>query len=270
MSGAIPIANWQLALAVILVLMAGLISALLRLGLLKSLTVATIRTFIQLFLMGWALKYLFAWDNPWLVLVLFVFMIGFAAHTALRRVHQAPERRYGLTFLSLVPGTILVTVIVCGLIIRGNPWYSARVVIPIAGMILGNSLNGISLSLDRLYSEVRGRAQEIEALLALGAGRWEAVREPVRQALRAGMTPILNSMTAVGIVFLPGMLVGQVLAGAEPTLAIRYQIVVMLMLAGAVSIGSLLLVGLFYRHLFTADSALRPELARSPEAAARS
>jgi putative ABC transport system permease protein len=260
---AVPISDWQLVIAVSLVLAAGAVSALLRLGLLKTLAWATVRTFLQLFLMGWALKYLFAWDNPWLVLGLLVFMIAFAAWTALRRVTGAPKRRYGLAFLSLVPGTFLVTTVVCLLVIRGDPWYSARVVVPIAGMILGNSLNGISLALDRLYGEVRAQAPRIEALLALGAGRWEAVRTEVRVALRAGMTPIINSMMAVGLVFLPGMMVGQILAGSDPLTAVRYQIVIMLMLAAAASIGSLLLVGLHYPKLFTADGALKPELSSS-------
>ncbi len=260
---AIPISDWQLVIAVSLVLAAGAVSALLRLGLLKTLAWATVRTFLQLLLMGWALTYLFRWDNPWLVLGLIVFMIGFATWTALRRVKGAPRRHYGLTFLSLVPGTLLVTIIVCTLVIRGDPWHSARVVIPIAGMILGNSLTGISLALDRLYSEVRANAPRIETRLSLGAGRWEAVREQVRVSIRAGMTPIINSMMAVGLVFLPGMMVGQILAGAEPLTAIRYQIVIMLMLAGAVAIGSLLLVGLHYGKLFTDDGALKPELVES-------
>jgi len=259
----IPISDWQLALAVGLVVLTGVLTALLRLGLLKSLVVGTLRTFIQLFLMGWALKYLFEWDSPWLTGALLLFMIGFATYTALQRVSGAPKRHYGLTFLSLLPGSILVTALVCGFVIQGDPWYSARVVIPIGGMIIGNSLNGISLSLDRLYSEVRSHVGEIETLLALGAGPWEAVRDRVRAALRAGMTPIINSMMAVGMVFLPGMMVGQILAGSPALTAIRYQIVVMLMLAAAVAVGSLLLVALHYRKLFTAEGALKPELARS-------
>lgn len=259
----IPISDWQLALAVSLVVVTGAISALLRLGLLKSLTIATVRTFLQLFLMGWALKYLFAWDNPWLTVALLIFMLGFATWTALQRVGGAPQRYYGLTFLSLVPGSLLITAIVCALIIRGDPWYSARVVIPIGGMIIGNSLNGISLALDRLYSEVRARSDEVETLLALGASPWEAARDRVRAALRAGMTPIINSMMAVGMVFLPGMMVGQILAGSEALTAIRYQIVVMLMLAAAGAIGSLLLVALHYKKLFTAEGALDPRLLKS-------
>jgi putative ABC transport system permease protein len=133
-------------------------------------------------------------------------------------------------------------------------------VIPIAGMILGNSLNGVSLALDRMYGEVRARASEVEVRLCLGYSTWEAARPHVRAALRAGMTPTINALMVVGLVSLPGMMTGQILAGADPLTAVRYQIVVMLMIAGAVTIGSLLMVGLSFRRLFTAEDALRPEL----------
>ena len=132
--------------------------------------------------------------------------------------------------------------------------------IPIAGMVLGNSMNGIALALDRLFAETRSRAGEIEGLLALGASPWEAVRDPLRASLRAGLTPILNSLKAVGLVFIPGMMTGQILGGADPLTAVRYQIVVMLMIAAAVALGGLILVGLYYKRLFTDDEALRPEL----------
>jgi len=256
--GVLPISDWQLALAAGLILLAGGISVLMKVGLLKSLLWGAVRTFVQLFAMGFALKYIFLWDNPWVNLGLLIFMAGFATWMALRRVRTAPERNYGLTFLSISAGSFLIASLVIGVIVRGEPFYTARVVIPITGMIIGNSLTAVSLALDRLYGEVRSNAGQIEMLLALGATRWEAARGAVREALRAGMTPIINSMMGVGLVFLPGMMVGQLLAGADPTTAIRYQIVVMLMIAGATALSSLLLVGLTYRRLFTADDALKP------------
>ncbi|MCD4733005.1 iron export ABC transporter permease subunit FetB [bacterium] len=256
--GVIPISDWQLALAAGLILLAGTISVLMKVGLLKNLLWGGLRVFVQLFVMGYALKYIFLWDNPWVNLGLLVFMAGFATWMAFRRVKTAPERHYGLTFLSISSASFLVSAIVCGLLIQGKPFYTARVVIPITGMIIGNSLTAVSLALDRLYGEVRSNAGKIEMLLALGATRWEAARDAVREALRAGMTPIINSMMVVGLVFLPGMMVGQLLAGADPTTAIRYQIVVMLMIAAATALSSLLLVGLTYRRLFTAADALKP------------
>ena len=130
-------------------------------------------------------------------------------------------------------------------------------------MILGNAVNGIALSLDRLYGEVRARKDEVEALLSLGATRWEAIRHCVQQAIRSGMTPTINSLMLVGLVHLPGMMTGQILGGVDPLQAARYQIVVMLMIAAAVAIGSMILVGLSIGRIFTDDDAIKPELLAS-------
>jgi putative ABC transport system permease protein len=146
------------------------------------------------------------------------------------------------------------------LIISPQPFYSAQIVIPIFGMILGNSMNAISLALDRLDREVRSRINEVEALLSFGATPWEAIRDCVKEAIRAGMTPTINSLMVVGLVSLPGMMTGQILGGVDPKQAVRYQIVVMLMIAAAVAIGCLILVGLSYKKIFTSDEAIRSEL----------
>lgn len=261
--GVIPVSDFQLALSILLVVLAGGVSAALRLGLLKSLLWGTVRTFVQLTLIGYVLTYVFAVNNVWLVLLMVILMCAIAARTATGRTPNVPDYPAALGFLSLVASTFLVGAMVVGLIITPEPWYAARIVIPIFGMILGNSMNGIALSLDRLYGEVRARAGEVEALLAFGATPWEAVRDCVREAIRAGMTPTINSLMVVGLVSLPGMMTGQILGGADPRDAVRYQIVVMLMIAAAVAIGCLLLVGLSYRRLFTEDGALLPLHGRS-------
>jgi len=259
-TGVVPISNLHLALSTVLVLLAGVVSALLRLGLLRSLLWGTLRTFVQLILIGYVLTYVFAVDHPALVVAIIALMCLVAARTAVGRLKQAPDRPFGLAVLGLGASTFLVGSVVCGVIIGGERWYAARMAIPISGMILGNSLNGISLALDRLYGEVRARSREVETRLSLGFSSWEAVRPHVRTALRAGMTPTINALMVVGVVSLPGMMTGQILAGAEPMTAVRYQIVVMLMIAASVTIGSLLVVGLSFRRYFTEDQALRLEL----------
>lgn len=256
-AGVVPISNWQLALTVILVLISGGVAVWLRLGLLKPLLWGTVRTFVQLTLIGYVLTYIFAVNSPWLVLAMLLVMCLVAARTAVQRTPNVFNYSYWLGFASLAASTFLVGSIVVELIISPVPWYSARIVIPIFGMILGNSMNGIALSLDRLYSEVRARAGEVETLLACGATPWEAVRDCVQVAVRAGMTPTINSLMVVGIVSLPGMMTGQILGGADPLQAVRYQIVVMLMIAAAVALGCLLLVMLSYRRLFNAAGALK-------------
>ncbi len=256
----VSISDAHLTLSLVLVLAAGGVSALFQLGLLRSLLWGTFRCVVQLSLVGYALGWIFAVDRPELVALIVALMAGVAARTATRRTPNVREFPTLIAFVSLVSSTYLVTTIVCGLIIRAHPWYTARVAIPIAGMILGNAVTGTALSLDRLYAEIRARKDEVEALLALGAAPREAVRDCVREAVRAGMTPTINSLMVVGLVSLPGMMTGQILGGVSPAEAVRYQIVVMLMIAAAAATGSMLLVGLSMRRLFTADDALKPEL----------
>lgn len=261
--GIVPISNWQLGLTVILLLLSGGVSAALQLGLFKSLIWGTLRTFMQLTLIGYALTYIFAWNNPWIILGIITLMTGVATQAATGRSRQVARYPRVLAFLALYVSTLLVGTLVVVLIIGPEPWYSARVAVPIFGMILGNSMNGIALSLERLYSTVRARLPEVELLLALGATPWESVRQAVNEAVRTGMMPTINGLMVVGLVSLPGMMTGQILGGVDPRQAVRYQIVVMLMIAAAVAIGCLLLVGLSYRKLFNDEGALVPELQQS-------
>ncbi|MTI80428.1 MAG: iron export ABC transporter permease subunit FetB [Firmicutes bacterium] len=255
--GTIPISNFQLAFSVILILITGTITAVLRLGLLRSFIWGTVRAFVQLTLVGYVLTYIFDINNLWLIIGLVTIMCYIASRAAVKRTPNVPNYPQMLAFASLLASTYLVGTIVVTLIIAPDPWYSARIAIPIFGMLLGNSMNGIALSLDRLYSEVKSHTDEIEAMLTFGATPWEAIRSSVREAIRAGMTPNMNSLMVVGLVSLPGMMTGQILGGADPQEAVRYQIVVMLMITTAVAIGCLTLVGLSYKRFFNEDGSLK-------------
>lgn len=261
--GIVSISNGQLALSLVLVLITGLVSAFLRLGLLKSLIWGTVRAFVQLTLIGYVLAYIFQLNSLPVIIPIILLMSFIAAREASRRVNEPTQKPLLVSFIALTASTFLVGLIVVGLIIGPEPWYSARVMIPIFGMILGNSMNGISLALDRMYGEVRAHVAEVEELLCFGASPWEAVRGLVRKAVSSGMTPTINSLMVVGLVSLPGMMTGQILAGADPREAVRYQIVVMVMVAAAVAVGCLLIVGLSYRKMFTKDLALTGDMRRS-------
>ena len=121
---------------------------------------------------------------------------------------------------------------------------------PLLRMILGNGLTGLSLSLDHLLETLSEGRAKIETDLAHGASAWEAARDPIRAAVRRGLIPIINAMSVVGIVSLPGMMTGQILAGADPIDAVKYQIVVMFMIAGATSLGTMAMTWLVFRRLF--------------------
>jgi putative ABC transport system permease protein len=129
-------------------------------------------------------------------------------------------------------------------------------VIPLFGMIVGNAMNGAALAAERLTSEMELRRGEVEAYLALGASPGRASAEPVRRALVAALIPAVNGLMVVGLVALPGMMTGQILAGSSPTLAVRYQIMVAFMLAGAVAITATALVLWYRRRFFTVAEQL--------------
>lgn len=144
-------------------------------------------------------------------------------------------------------------------IIRVHPWYEAQYAIPLLGMILGNTLTGVSLGIERMTQELTADRGRVEMSLALGATRWEAAQDAARQAVCAGLIPTLNQMAVVGIVSLPGMMTGQVLAGQSPLQAVRYQIVVMFLLAASTGLGTVGAVMLTYLRLFTPEHRFAAE-----------
>ncbi len=153
----------------------------------------------------------------------------------------------------------LVTVLA---IIRPDPWYSPPILIPLLGMVLGNSLTGISLGLDRFLSEMHNRRGELETSLALGATRWESCRGVFSVATRTAMVPILNTMAVAGIVSIPGMMTGQLLAGAPPIQAVKYQVMIMFVIAAAIAIGIVVALWLTYRNVTTADHQINWQVIR--------
>jgi len=158
---------------------------------------------------------------------------------------------------ALTVSTAATLAYVIGVVVQVRPWWEPQYIIPIAGMILGNSMTSAALAGDRLQGDLRARADEVEARLALGFSGREAVQPMVRAALRAAMIPTVNGMMTVGLVQLPGMMTGQILAGSSPLVAIRYQMVVVFMLAAATALGSLLFVRLAAGRYLTPAHQLR-------------
>jgi len=263
-AGVIAIGWPQLLLAAGFMVVVGIISLRLALGVERDLAIATVRTYLQLFALGLVLRWVFGIDSPWLVLGLLVFMVAAAAHTIMKRAPDAPAGIFGSSFVSMALTGFLVTFAVTGLVVQVEPWYRAQYVIPIAGMVLGNSMTGIALALERTFSDLDAREGELLALVALGATPWEAAAPSVRTALRAALIPTINAMAAAGIVFIPGMMTGQILAGADPLAATGYQIVVMLMVSAATAIGSVLAVLLTYHRRFTAEGVFVEKGLREP------
>lgn len=252
----IEIGPLQLLLCLIFVVVAGTGSVVLRLGLERDLAWGTVRTFAQLFLVGYVLKFVFRISHPVLVLLVFAFMIFWAAHAVRGRVKEKQVSIFLPTFVSMLVSYTAVAWIVTAVIVQVDPWYKPQYFIPLGGMIAGNSMNAITLALERLFADLRDGRARVELALSLGATYQEATAEMVRQAIRTGMIPSINALMTVGLVSLPGMMTGQILAGSDPVVAIKYQIVVMLMLVAATAIGSTIVVHVVRRFCFTRSCQL--------------
>ena len=247
----------QLSLCLLFILTAGVASIALRLGLQRDLLWGTVRTFAQLFMLGLVLKYVFHIRIWWPVLLIFWCMLAFAVQIIHGRVKERSVRYLDTTFLSMFLSFTLITMIINGLIVQVRPWYEPRYFLPLGGMIIGNSMNAIAIALERLFGELRKSKDQVEMRLALGATYREAAADITRGAVRAGMIPSINAMMGVGMVFIPGMMTGQILAGADVITAAKYQVMVMLMLVGSTSLGSVLVVLVSLGRCFTRDGRLR-------------
>jgi len=255
----IELSFWQLAVAASLILLSGVISVALQLGLQRRLAIAAVRTVVQLLLLGLVLKWIFRVGRWEIVVALMAAMTLIAGGAAVRRTGRRWRGIWIDAIVSMWASSWLILAVALLAVVRVDPWYRPQYAIPLLGMILGNTLNGISLGLDRLGEELVARRRRVETLLALGATRWEAARAPIQQAVRTGMIPIINSMMVVGLVSLPGMMTGQLLAGVEPLQAVMYQIVIMFLIAAGTSLGTFSVVLLGYRRLFTADHQFLPQ-----------
>ena len=250
----------DLGIALILILITLLLAYWERVGLGKSIIIGTIRAFIQLMAVGYILKFIFDLSRWYWVLLMLAVMITVAGFDAVRRQEKKVPHNFAIVIISITIGALLTLATVTGLILRVQPWYQPQYVIPIAGMIIGNSMNGASLAINRLVAEIRLRRLEIEAALSLGATARQAVNRSFKDAVKSAMIPTINAMMIVGIVQLPGMMTGQIIAGTRPEHAVRYQVVVVYMLTSAVTITCLCAGLLTYRQYFTKSHQLKNEL----------
>ena len=241
MTDYIALTTSDLALGGVLILVDAGLSLLLGLGLARPILVAGLRMVVQLTLMGLVLNGLFAQASPLLTLVAALVMIGFAGYEITARQDQSLQGvwRWGIGTGAISLSTILVTVLALFTALRPDPWYDPHYAIPLLGMILGNTMTGIALGLNVLTSGAVAGRVGIEAQLMLGATRFQALSPMVRKSLRTALLPIINTMAATGVVSLPGMMTGQILGGVPPVEAVKYQIMILSLVAGAIGIGAI-------------------------------
>lgn len=223
----------QLLWALGLVAIAIALSAWQRLGLEGNLAIATGRTIGQLLVVGYILAAVFAFRNPWAVLAVFAVMGGVATIVARNRISQKIPQLLPWVGGSILVSTALTLLYTNLFVIQPKVWYEPRLIIPLAGIVLGNAMNGAALAGERLVSTLNSSQVEIETHLSLGATPQQAIAQYRKEAVRAGLLPTLNTMMVIGIVTLPGVMTGQLLSGEDPLLAAAYQMLIMFMLAFA-------------------------------------
>jgi len=246
----ISLSTLQVAMAGLLILASGILGLFLKLRITKPLYIAGLRTTFQLLGMGLVLQWVFKSHSIVAVILMMLAMTLVAAWTTTERSARP------------FPGILLNSVTAIGisswslllfasvLILRIPSWSNPQYVIPLLGMILGNSLNGICLAIDRFTEELFSKKDQVELSLALGATSWEAARPALVAAIRTGTLPIINSMAVAGVVSLPGMMTGQLIAGVNPLEAVKYQIVIMFLIATSTILGTLIVSLLGFRNLF--------------------
>ncbi len=249
----------DLSLAALLVVALALTSVRIYPGLAKQLLVAALRTAIQLTLIGLVLKTLFANSSLLWVSVLSGVMLAVAG----REVVVRQQRRfvggwgYAIGTVSMFTSSFTVALFALIVVVGNDPWYQPQYAIPLLGMLLGNTMNGIALALDRLTQTAWDQRDTIEARLMLGHSTAQALSGIRQQVFRSGLIPIINAMATAGIVSLPGMMTGQILAGAPPVEAVKYPIMIMFLIAGGAGFGTLAAVRLSVRRLFDERERLR-------------
>ena len=195
--------------------------------------VAIGRMLLQLLLIGYLLNWIFATDSALIVLGILTVMLSIASWIALRPLQEPGWTDFFRVLAGIVIAGCLTLFLVTGLVLDISPWYAPRQVIPLGGMIFASAMNTVSISAERFNAEL---------------GRSATPEEARRQAFQACLIPLLNTLLAVGVVSLPGMMTGQILSGVEPLIAARYQIVVMCMITGASGMAAVIYLQLAMRN----------------------
>ncbi len=236
--GPIQLTALDLAIAAALILLNGAISLAMSLRMERAIATATGRMVIQLLAVGAILEWVFGLRHPLAVIALGGGMALLAGREAVARQRFRYPGIYPVGWAIMMGSSFLVTAVALFGIVSADPWYRPQYAIPLLGMVLGNTLNGIALGMDRLLTGIRQEQGHVEFLLSLGATRWEAIRDLAREAIRVGLTPVLNAMSVAGIVSLPGMMTGQILSGTAPVEAVKYQILIFFLIAAATALGT--------------------------------
>ncbi len=237
--------DFSVVFAYFLVILALLFSIYKKLGLEKEIFISSLRGFFQLFILSFFLIYILASENTLYIFLAYIVMILFASYTAKSRVNL-PKYSF---FIALISISIPSSFVLGSLILVGTLKFEANIIIPIAGMVLGNALNVYTLTIDRLKNNITNSIGKIEGMLSLGVKLEESTKDESINAIKASLHPIINNLQTIGIVFIPGMMSGMIIAGASPLYAFSFQMTIMYMLLTVSLLCSIIASKLSYKFL---------------------
>ena len=258
----------DLALASLLMLLLAGLTVVMQLRMWRQIVISSVRMTVQLLLIGFVLKALFAHVHLGWVTLIALTMLAVAGHEVMARQKRRLKGwwGYGLGTGAMFTSSFTIMVFTLVVLVQPTPWYDPQYAIPMLGMMLGNTMTGVALGMDRLTQTAWEQRAVLEQRLMLGQSRSEAILDIRRESLRTAMIPIINTMATSGLVSLPGMMTGQILSGSPPVEAVKYQILIMFLIASGIGFGVMFAVCLTARHLFDDRHRLRLERLRGPNA----
>jgi len=257
MNGIINLDIWQVMLAYVFVLIVLIIIRIRGIRREKEILISSIRMTVQLILAGYLLALVFDHPSPYITVGIIILMEGFAIYTVFKKFKGKLSGKLKKAIaISMLTGTLSCLLYFLLVVVQIDPWYDPQYFIPIAGMVVGNSMTGISLGAKSLIDGMTTQKNLVEEALVLGATPRSATKSIIDNTFDSAIMPTINSMVGMGIVFLPGMMTGQILSGTLPTTAVAYQISIMLGILGAVSFTVILMLYLGYRSFFNKEDQL--------------
>lgn len=248
----IHLTPWDLVIASGMIILLAITSLLLQLNITRQLIIAAIRNIVQLLLIGYILKIIFSSNNLYFLAAIATVMLVVAGFEINARQKYPLKRWVGFKIgtSALFISSFAMALLTLMVIVAPTPWYSPQYAIPLLGMLLGNTMNGISLGMDKLNQSVYQQRPIIEQRLMLGQTYQEAIQDIRAESIRTGMIPIINSMAIAGLVSLPGLMTGQILSGIAPVEAVKYQILIFFLIASGTGFGIMLAVWMIAKRMF--------------------
>ncbi len=243
----------EVAIALVLMVVAIILARWQKIGTEKEMATGTVRSFVQLVAVGYALEFIFDFENIFAILLTILIMILVGSYTAARRAARIPHA-WRLSFVAIFAGSLVTLGLMLAVgIIKSKAQYF----IPLGGMTVGASMNCSALVMERLHSDITGNRLAVETALSLGKSWREAVATYFTKSVKAGMMQMLNFFKVAGIVQLPGAMTGMILAGASPLKAVLIQIIVGYMLTAAVTVTGIISAHLAVRQMFSPADQLK-------------